>query len=40
MIHENIYADILDDFLGTTRAHRGPYVTEENRKSDKTDHKD
>ena len=33
MIHENIYADVLDDFFGTTRAHRGSYVT-------KTDHKD
>ena len=32
MIHENIYADVLDDFFGTTRAHRGSYVTEKYRK--------
>ena len=31
-VHENIYADVLDDFFGTTRAHRGSYVTEEYRK--------
>ena len=39
MIHENIYADVLDDFCGTTRAHRGSYVRRTG-KSDKTDHKD
>ena len=32
MVHEKIYEDIIDDFFGFSRAHRGSYVTEKSRK--------